>query len=131
MFSLTAYIYENGEVNHCFIDSCILPSGQTIKIEFEEYILNDKIYYNVYLVTMDKRKNEFKTKLKEMPTEYFESKYLGKLELSNFKLAIIPKNASKETKEILAKNGIKYKTYDPKLPDSRIEVIKREAEKKL
>lgn len=84
--------------------------------------------YDVDNLTI-KQLEEFKTKLKEMPTEYFESKYLGKLELSNFKLAIIPKNASKETKEILAKNGIKYKTYDPKLPDSRIEVIKREAEK--
>ncbi|KLD96703.1 hypothetical protein [Aliarcobacter butzleri] len=73
--------------------------------------------------------DSFLNKLKEMPTEYFESKFLGKMELSKFKLAIIPKNASKETKDILASHGIKYKTYDPKLPDSRIEVIKREAEK--
>jgi hypothetical protein len=73
--------------------------------------------------------DNFLNKLKEMPTEYFESKFLGKMELNKFKLAIIPKNASKETKEILEKNGIKYKTYDPKMPESRIEVIKREAEK--
>lgn len=89
--------------------------------------LND---YSVNVKPEDfKEIDNFLAKLKEMPTEYFESKYIGKLKLSNFKLAIIPKNASKETKEILAKNGIKYKTYDPKLPDSRIEVIKREAEK--
>lgn len=73
--------------------------------------------------------DSFLNKLKEMPTEYFESKFLGKMELSKFKLAIIPKNASKETKAILEKNGIKYKTYDPKMPESRIETIKREAEK--
>ena len=109
-------------------------TAREIASEFiADYAKRGKRAINDYSVKVKpedfKEIDNFLAKLKEMPTEYFESKYLGKLELSNFKLAIIPKNASKETKEILAKNGIKYKTYDPKLPESRIETIKREAEK--
>jgi hypothetical protein len=51
---------------YAYSDSCVLPSGNTIKIEFDE-IKDDehrKYYYNIYLVTMHKRKSEFDTVLK-------------------------------------------------------------------
>lgn len=42
----------------CYFDSTKLPSGQTIKIEFQEDFYNDKFYYNIYLSTMHKRRQE-------------------------------------------------------------------------
>ena len=47
-----------------FSDRAVLPSGQTIKIEFQEDWTRKKYYYNVYLCTMDKRKSESHTRLK-------------------------------------------------------------------
>jgi hypothetical protein len=49
-----------------YSDRCVLPSGQTIKITFEENWSNSKYYYNIYLVTMNKRKSEHNTRLKIM-----------------------------------------------------------------
>jgi hypothetical protein len=46
-----------------YYDTMKLPSGQTIKIEFQEDWSNDKYYYNIYLVTTHKRKQESSTVL--------------------------------------------------------------------
>lgn len=48
---------------NCYFAYDILPSGQTVKIEFEEDSTGDKYYYNVHFVTMDKRKNSGETTL--------------------------------------------------------------------
>lgn len=55
---------EDGRI---YYDTRKLPSGQTIKIEFQEdrsYDKRDKLYYNVYLVTCHKRKQEVTVTLK-------------------------------------------------------------------
>ena len=71
----------------------------------------------------------FKKILRDMPTEYFESKVLRAMDLKEFKHAIIPNDASKETKDILKKNGISYTEYDKDLPQDRVNKIKKTAEK--
>ncbi len=76
------------------------------------------------------RINNFKSVLVEMPTEYFESKMMRKMELGEFKIAVIPANASDKTKQILDKNGIEYTTYDPNLPGDRVKQIQKTAEEK-
>jgi len=47
--------YKNGEYTN-YYDTSILPSGQTIRIEFEEEWSKSKNFYNIYLVTSHKRK---------------------------------------------------------------------------
>lgn len=47
---------ENGWYDYW--ESTVLPSGQTVKIEFQEDETKKKLYYSIYLVTMDKRKSE-------------------------------------------------------------------------
>jgi len=71
----------------------------------------------------------FKNALKDMPTEYFESKVLRAMDLKEFKHAIIPSDASETTKNILKKNGIDFTEYDKNLPQDRINKIKETAEK--
>lgn len=39
-----------------YYDTTVLPSGQTIRIEFLQYWSNDKYFYNIYLVISHKRK---------------------------------------------------------------------------
>lgn len=73
---------------------------------------------------------EFKAKLKEMPTEYFEAKVLKKMDLGEFKYAVIPENASDKTKQILEKKGIEYSTYNPTLSGDRVKQIQKIAEEK-
>lgn len=56
---------------------------------------------------------EFLAKLKELPTEYFESIITRPVKLNEFKLALVPNDVSTEVLNILEKNGIndirKYK----------------------
>lgn len=47
-----------------YYDTCVLESGQTIRIEFQEEWSKSKYYYNVYLVTSNKRKSSDNTYLK-------------------------------------------------------------------
>lgn len=47
--------YKNGDYTN-YYDTLILPSGQTIKIEFQEEWSKSKYFYNIYLVTSHKRK---------------------------------------------------------------------------
>jgi hypothetical protein len=41
-----------------YIDTCKMPSGQTLKIEFQEDYNKNRYLYNVYFAVMDKRKSE-------------------------------------------------------------------------
>ncbi len=47
--------YKNGDYTNYF-ETSILPSGQTIRIEFCEEWSKSKYYYGIYLVTSHKRK---------------------------------------------------------------------------
>lgn len=47
--------YKNGDYTN-YYETSILPSGQTIKIEFQEEWSKSKYFYNIYLVTSHKRK---------------------------------------------------------------------------
>jgi hypothetical protein len=78
---------------------------------------------------MVERLKGFQGALKDMPTEYFESKMLKQMDLGEFKVAVIPNNASDMTKQILEKKGIEYTTYDPGLDGDRIKQIQQTAEK--
>jgi hypothetical protein len=49
--------------------------------------------------------------VKKSPSEYFEAILLRKVKLGEFKGALIPEGTSKETKQILKKNGIKIREY--------------------
>ena len=47
--------YKNGDYTN-YYDTLILPSGQTIRIEFQEEWTKSKNFYSIYLVTSHKRK---------------------------------------------------------------------------
>jgi diguanylate cyclase (GGDEF)-like protein len=63
--------------------------------------------------------NKLVDDLRNAPTEYFESKVSGSMQLSDFKGAVIPKNTSTITRDILDKHGIKYVEYDPNVNGDR------------
>jgi hypothetical protein len=69
---------------HDYSDSCVLPSGQTIKIKFEEDWSNDRYYYNIYLVTMDKRKSERNTHMKIMGRDGINGLLWAKRKVAEF-----------------------------------------------
>ena len=48
--------YEDNEGYTNYYDTSVLPSGQTIRIEFQEDWSKSKYFYNIYLVTSHKRK---------------------------------------------------------------------------
>jgi hypothetical protein len=64
------------------------------------------------------------SQLKSMPTEYFEAKPQRAVGLEEFQGAIIPKEASKETKDVLAKYGIKD-IYEYGTPEERIKLFQK------
>lgn len=53
------FTHKNDDGWDLYVDSETLPSGQTIKIEFYEEDTSRKIYYGIYLCTMNKRKSEY------------------------------------------------------------------------
>lgn len=53
----------NNKEGQGYYDTTILPSGQTIRVEFEESWSNSKYHYNVYLVISNKRKQANQTTL--------------------------------------------------------------------
>ena len=66
---------------------------------------------------------EFLTKLKNIPTEYFESKVQRAVGLSEFKYAVMPKGVPDRVKQIARDNGLKIKYYDSKEDGDRARVI--------
>jgi len=70
----------------------------------------------------------FKHALRDMPTEYFESKVLRAMDIGEFKHAVIPNNASEKTRLLLKKKGISVTEYDPNLPKDRIAKIAKAAQ---
>lgn len=55
--------------------------------------------------------DEFKTKLQEMPTEYFETKFKRVVDLGEFHAAVIPESTPKRVREVLERYGITITEY--------------------
>lgn len=62
--------------------------------------------------------------VKNLPTEYFETKMQRSVDLSEFTVAIVPKGTPQDVVAALEGKGLTIKTYDPKKPDARMKVIK-------
>jgi hypothetical protein len=72
---------------------------------------------------------QFADDLRNMPTEYFEAKPQRIVDLSEFKGAAVPHDASEKTLEILRRNGINHvERYDRNNEDARREAIRRIAQ---
>ena len=69
---------------------------------------------------------EFLAKLRDMPTEYFESKVQRAVGLEEFDTAIVPKGTRKDALQVLKDSGLKVKTYDPKVEGSRADIIAKQ-----
>ena len=77
-------------------------------------------FYKVSNETV-KKIAEFKEVLKKTPTEYFEAKFTRPVMLNEFAYAIVPKNISKKTREILNQNNLEVIDYED---GNRTEAIK-------
>jgi len=55
---------------------------------------------------------EFLTRLKHLPTEYFEAKILRDVDLSEFSGAVIPKSTPQNVRDVLAKRGVPVREYE-------------------
>lgn len=53
----------------------------------------------------------FRDKLKEMPTEYFETKFKRPVTIDEFRVAVIPEETSVKTKQLLEDRGLRVVTY--------------------
>jgi hypothetical protein len=70
---------------------------------------------------------DFLDNLKNMPSEYFESKVQRAVGLSEFKAAVVPNNTPKEVLDILEKNNVKIKKYNPKIEGDRLKKVELSA----
>lgn len=64
--------------------------------------------------------------LKNLPTQYFETKMQRAVGLNEFKTAIVPRGTSQDVIGILEKNGVSVRYYKPGDKDSRVKAIKAE-----
>lgn len=77
--------YNNGDgFADNYYDTCVMPSGQTIKIEFQEEWSKRKYYYNVHLVIVDKRKSKHDTYLKSTGKDGLSSLIWAKQKVKEF-----------------------------------------------
>lgn len=68
----------------------------------------------------------FLTKLKEMPTEYFEVKAKEITQFSDFKAAVVPESIDEAARKVLEEAGLKLYTYDA-ATQSRADVVRQAA----
>lgn len=106
-----------------------------IAIEFiQDYAVRGKRAIDDYMVEVDDEAldkiDDYLDSLKDAPTEYFESKMLKRMDIGDFKYAIIPDNASEKTKKILEDKGIEYSMYNSKIDGERAKEIQKVAEDK-
>lgn len=66
---------------------------------------------------------KFKSDIREMPTEYFETKAKGVIDFGEFKYAIVPNNVSPRVTEILKRKGVQVLMYDAKKEEERTKVM--------
>ena len=77
---------------------------------------------------MASRMAEFMTRLRNMPTEYFEGKFLRSVGVSEFKAAVVPDNVSEKVLALLKRDGVQVFTYKKDDPADRARVIKEAAQ---
>ena len=82
----------DGYVYHNYYDTLTLDSGQTIKIEFNEGRSNDRYYYGIYLVTMNKKKSEDNTYLKNTGKDGLRGLIWAKRKIQQFEIFIKEEN---------------------------------------
>lgn len=63
------------------------------------------------------RANDFLSKLRNLPTQYFEAKVLRAMDVSEFKVAVVPDNIPAEARKVLEDKGLQITTY-PKGDDA-------------
>lgn len=74
------------------------------------------------------RMAQFMTRLRNMPTEYFEGKMLRAMPVKEFKAAVVPEGISAKTLEILNRDGVKVFTYKKGDEADRARAVKQAAE---
>jgi hypothetical protein len=74
-----------------YVQKSILPSGNTIKIEFQEEETRRTIFYNIYLVTAHKRTQEIAATLKQTGRDGLAGLLWAKDMLLNFENFILDK----------------------------------------
>lgn len=67
---------------------------------------------------------DFGDYLRDMPTEYFETKARRAVDVSEFRAAVVPENASQETVDYLESKGLEVRRYDSNSKQSRLDAIK-------
>jgi len=106
-----------------------IDSNPFIQADYEakaigEYLATGKFYDGIIKNVPESLKiklDDFAKKLATMPTEYFETKYKRPVQINEFKGAVVPKDVSQKTLNILKKNGITdIKFYDPKIKGDRL-----------
>lgn len=70
---------------------------------------------------------DYLNKLRNLPTEYFESKLQRAVGLNEFKAAVIPHDTPKAARDALTYSRVPVHEYDPAVPGSRTEAIARAA----
>lgn len=86
--------YIDGYCYNNYYDQVVLDSGQTIKIEFQEDWSNNRYYYNIYLVTMNKRKLENNTYLKSTGKDGLKGLLWAKRKIKEFEEFIKEEHAN-------------------------------------
>jgi hypothetical protein len=93
------------------------------QFELTEYA-KTKHWFNISLpVEAQTKVNDFLQKLKNTPTEYFEAKITRSVGMGEFQYAIVPKNTEKHIKDILKKNGLKIRIYNPRIDGDRARIL--------
>jgi hypothetical protein len=73
------------------------------------------------------RASEFLTKLRNMPTQYFEAKVLRAMDVGEFKAAVVPSGLSAEARELLERKGLKLYEYKKGDDADRARVVQEAA----
>jgi len=87
-----------------------------------------KGWSSAFKMTTESKKiiTDLVTYLRNLPSEYFETKMQRAVGIGEFKTAVVPKGISAKAMAILEKNGLNVVTYDPKKEGSRTAVIAKQ-----
>lgn len=95
--------------------------GDTINVDGQDRVLKDYGFSEINDETRQKI-YEFVTRLRNMPTEYFEGKITREVDLAEFKAAVVPEDVNPKVIEALRSRGVTIETYkkegDPAKPNS-------------
>lgn len=85
----------------------------------------EKGWREAFRLTAESKKilSDYVSYLKNLPTEYFETKMQRSMDLSEFAVAIVPTGTPSDVISALEAKGLKIKTYNKNKPESRIKAI--------